>query len=223
MQRMTWSVLESWSHCLSGSGGKKIQFLPSFNGWECWASFGDEKAFRIRWHFSCFEPIRFVSQWASLNSAFGPSMGTSCIRVPRTSWKRTSAPACAPGSPRGQKFTQHALEGFASPLHSPILCHSDVCERHFLCLRGPTGLSFRVYSRFLPLAVVFLCCALGNRRNWKSHSFGWIIKSLTRSERKGFSTRAERWSLCRPLSSILPGCVARNWGCWWQEGGGMDG
>lgn len=27
MQRMTWSVLESWSHCLSGSGGKKSNFF----------------------------------------------------------------------------------------------------------------------------------------------------------------------------------------------------
>ena len=195
MQQITWSVLESWPHCLSGFEGGKIHFLPSFNWWECWASFGDEKAFRIGQYFSCFEPIRFVSQWASLNSAFGPIMRTSCFRVPRTSWKRTSPPACVPGSPRGRKFTKHVLGGFASPLHLPVLCHSAVCEWPFLCLHGPAGFSFWVYSWFLPIAVVFLCCALGNRRNRKSHSFGWKIKSLTRSERKGFYSCGEMVTL----------------------------
>lgn len=66
--------------------GEKIQFLYSFSWWECWASFGDEKAFRVGGISLTLNPSDLFLSRHSLNSAFGPSMGTSCIRS-RTSWK----------------------------------------------------------------------------------------------------------------------------------------
>lgn len=123
---MTWSVLESWSHCLSGSGGRKSNFFLVSAGENAEPHLGMRKLFRIRWHFSCFEPIRFVSQWASLECLW-PYCRDFLYQGPRTSWKRTSAPACAQDSHQeDKKFATCTSRGFHVCPASPILCHSDV-------------------------------------------------------------------------------------------------